>query len=109
MFSTSLLAVVIAIVVALSLLSLFWKLFTKSKNAIPLPPGPKGLPIVGNILDLPAKGAEPGLHWLKHKDLYGMCGFHVTPFLVCARAKAKGLERPYQFGHSTRPAYHHHE
>ncbi|KAL4866732.1 hypothetical protein BDV12DRAFT_172550 [Aspergillus spectabilis] len=36
-----------------------------------LPPGPKPLPILGNIKDFPAGGAPEYLHWLKHKDLYG--------------------------------------
>lgn len=34
-------------------------------------PGPKGLPILGNITDLPPKGVPSYQHWLKHKDLYG--------------------------------------
>lgn len=36
---------------------------------LPLPPGPKRLPLIGNLLDLP-KGLE-GPHWAKHKALYG--------------------------------------
>ncbi|OHX00029.1 cytochrome p450 [Colletotrichum incanum] len=37
----------------------------------PLPPGPKGLPIVGNVNDLPKPGELEAHHWLKHKELYG--------------------------------------
>ncbi|KFY34347.1 hypothetical protein V494_06846 [Pseudogymnoascus sp. VKM F-4513 (FW-928)] len=37
----------------------------------PLPPGPKGLPVLGNINDLPKAGEPEWLHWLQHKDLYG--------------------------------------
>ncbi|KPM39026.1 O-methylsterigmatocystin oxidoreductase [Neonectria ditissima] len=37
----------------------------------PLPPGPKGFPLVGNLLDLPKPGVLEAHHWLKHKDLYG--------------------------------------
>ncbi|KAH8109869.1 cytochrome P450 monooxygenase, partial [Phellopilus nigrolimitatus] len=37
----------------------------------PLPPGPRGLPLVGNILDLPDPDGKPWLHWQKHKALYG--------------------------------------
>ncbi|KAH8116638.1 cytochrome P450 [Phellopilus nigrolimitatus] len=37
----------------------------------PLPPGPKGFPLVGNIHDLPDPVGKPWLHWRKHKDLYG--------------------------------------
>ncbi|KAI1422341.1 cytochrome protein [Xylaria sp. FL1777] len=37
----------------------------------PLPPGPKGWPVVGNVKDLPQGGVREWEHWLKHKDLYG--------------------------------------
>ncbi|OBT69090.1 hypothetical protein VE03_01398 [Pseudogymnoascus sp. 23342-1-I1] len=37
----------------------------------PLPPGPKGFPILGNINDLPKPGEREWEHWLQHKDLYG--------------------------------------
>lgn len=43
--------------------------FTQKK--LPLPPDPKGLPMVGNVPDLPPKGGLEWQHWLKHKDLYG--------------------------------------
>ena len=43
----------------------------------PLPPGPKGLPVVGNVNDLPKPGILEAHHWLKHKDLYGSCGARV--------------------------------
>ncbi|KPM43144.1 O-methylsterigmatocystin oxidoreductase [Neonectria ditissima] len=36
-----------------------------------LPPGPKPLPIVGNILDLPPPGTPEYQHWIKFKTLYG--------------------------------------
>jgi hypothetical protein len=42
-----------------------------ARRQLPLPPGPKGLPIVGNIQDLPPPGMPEWQHWLKHKDLYG--------------------------------------
>jgi hypothetical protein len=46
-------------------------LFSRKKAPGPLPPGPKGKPILGNISDLPAPGTADWVHWLKHKDLYG--------------------------------------
>jgi len=37
----------------------------------PLPPGPKGLPVLGNVNDLPKPGVLEPHHWLEHKKLYG--------------------------------------
>lgn len=45
--------------------------FWQSKNALPLPPGPKGIPILGNVNDMPKPGVLECHHWLQHKDLYG--------------------------------------
>lgn len=50
-----------------------YKILSRSKHAgqPPLPPGPKGLPLLGNVNDLPKPGILEAHHWLKHKDLYG--------------------------------------
>ncbi|KAG5987814.1 hypothetical protein E4U52_007200 [Claviceps spartinae] len=42
-----------------------------SKSTLRLPPGPKGLPILGNVFDLPPEGIPEYEHWLKLKDVYG--------------------------------------
>jgi len=48
-----------------------WRGWRQRKLAPPLPPGPPPLPLLGNVLDLPAKGSLEFRHWLKHKDIYG--------------------------------------
>ena len=37
----------------------------------PLPPGPKGLPLLGNLNDLPKPGELEYMHWLSFKEKYG--------------------------------------
>lgn len=57
--------------VAVLLVAYLIKKLAFTQKKLPLPPGPKGLPILGNIPDLPPKGEPEWKHWLKHKDLYG--------------------------------------
>lgn len=57
------------IIAVLGTLFLFQWYQTK-KNAN-LPPGPKGLPIIGNLMDLPPKSVPEYQHWLSFKDTYG--------------------------------------
>jgi hypothetical protein len=54
-------------------------LLTRKRAPGPLPPGPRGKPILGNISDLPPPGAQDWIHWLKHKQLYGrvLARFHI--------------------------------
>lgn len=40
-------------------------------NALPKPPGPKAIPLIGNVLDIPIGEEKQWLHWQKHKRLYG--------------------------------------
>lgn len=48
------------------------KLVNPKKHDHPLPPGPKGIPLLGNVNDLPKPGGGlEAYHWLKHKDEYG--------------------------------------
>ncbi|KAL2869887.1 cytochrome P450 monooxygenase fmaG [Aspergillus lucknowensis] len=43
----------------------------RSAQRLPLPPGPKPLPIVGNLKDFPPEGKPEYQHWINHKDRYG--------------------------------------
>lgn len=59
--------------IALGTLSVFLlRTFLRNSNRLPLPPGPKSKPVIGNLSDLPPPGELEWLHWTKHKDLYGM-------------------------------------
>jgi len=75
---------VVALVVAAALLLVQWILNKRTHHR--LPPGPKPLPIVGNIFDLPPKGVPEFQHWFKHKDTYGpissitLMGLHLVIF-----------------------------
>ncbi|KAM3543237.1 hypothetical protein ARSEF1564_003867 [Beauveria bassiana] len=50
---------------------LVYKKSTSDKNKSRLPPGPKPMPVLGNIHDLPPPGKLEYSHWLEHKDVYG--------------------------------------
>ena len=47
-------------------------LLTRKGPLGPLPPGPRPKLVLGNIADLPLPGTQDWMHWLKHKELYGM-------------------------------------
>lgn len=48
-----------------------FNLLQRRKNERPLPPGPKGIPLLGNVYDMPKPGVLECHHWLQHKELYG--------------------------------------
>jgi hypothetical protein len=59
------------VLLSILIICLTYFLFRFPKQDLPFPPGPKGLPVLGNINDLPKHGALEWHHWLTHKDLYG--------------------------------------
>ncbi|OJJ48126.1 hypothetical protein ASPZODRAFT_2123095 [Penicilliopsis zonata CBS 506.65] len=62
-------SIVFSLVVVAGLHAL--KLRLASLRSLPLPPGPRPKPIVGNVADLPVRGEKGWEHWFKHKDQYG--------------------------------------
>ena len=54
---------------ALLTLLLLWRLLRPSSSALPLPPGPPGLPIVGNLFDMPK--SYDWLHYAALNKQYG--------------------------------------
>ncbi|KAG9496564.1 hypothetical protein J7337_011340 [Fusarium musae] len=58
-------AVLILVGVALTIL------YIRTKPRKNLPPGPKPLPILGNVKDMPDGTIPEYQHWIKFKDLYG--------------------------------------
>lgn len=36
-----------------------------------LPPGPKSLPLIGNLQDMPTGNIPEGKYWARHRALYG--------------------------------------
>ncbi|UKZ55091.1 hypothetical protein TrVGV298_008908 [Trichoderma virens] len=52
---------------------LLYSLFFRKKRGVllPLPPGPKPIPILGNIRDVPSPKVPEFEHWLTFKDKYG--------------------------------------
>jgi hypothetical protein len=60
----------ISIVLAAGILHMT-KRYLRNKHALPLPPGPPGIPFLGNVNDMPKPGVPECHHWLQHKDLYG--------------------------------------
>ncbi|KAK0436560.1 cytochrome P450 [Armillaria borealis] len=64
---TSLATLDIAIVLAG--LAFVWRLFRRNNGNAPFPPGPKGLPVIGNLLDMPTE--KEWLTFAKWGDKYG--------------------------------------
>jgi hypothetical protein len=47
------------------------RLLYSKRHQLPLPPGPEGVPLLGNVNDLPKPGELEAHHWTKLKDQYG--------------------------------------
>lgn len=82
-------------------LSLFfiYKILAQFKHITrpPLPPGPKGKFLVGNLGDLPPPGQQEWKHWLRHKDAYGMLAIGTR---LVDPLKSYTFDRWHQFRHN---------
>ena len=52
---------------ALSVAYLYARKWHAPASGLPLPPGPRRLPIVGNLFDMPTKNMAPTLHEMSRK------------------------------------------
>ena len=55
-----------------SLLVIAAVIFRLQRKHAPYPPGPKPLPFLGNVFDLPKQGEQEWHFWARHKRLYGI-------------------------------------
>lgn len=78
--STSLLALAVAGYLA-------WTLGTKSRSRLPLPPGPKPFPIIGNMLDIPQK---------KEKETYDQWYHKYGASVVCIKLCHTGITKRFR-------------
>jgi hypothetical protein len=60
-----------SIAIATISIAILYMIRMQGKDARPLPPGPKGIPLLGNVNDMPKPGMLECHHWLNHKYLYG--------------------------------------
>ncbi|TWU71434.1 hypothetical protein ED733_002394 [Metarhizium rileyi] len=85
-----------------------YSIVVRERDIKRLPPGPKGVPVLGNIRDFPPKGVPEFQHWLLHKDLYGpMSSVRVlgqTIILIHARDAAHEVLTKSSSKTSDRPA-----
>ncbi|RMJ16492.1 hypothetical protein CDV36_003782 [Fusarium kuroshium] len=68
---TDLSTLTLGLAISVAVVLILKGLLSPANENPPLPPGPKGLPLAGNLNDLPKPGVLEAHHWLKHKDLYG--------------------------------------
>lgn len=89
---------IIDLVAAAAAIFVVKRLLAPPKPALPLPPGPSGLPLIGNVLDIPQ--SEPHKTYMQWGHKYGTSthSVHVQPHLkqsrsdyahICARTAAR--------------------
>lgn len=98
-------AALLVAVAVLHVLRQFWL----NRHGLPLPPGPRGLPIVGNVNDMPKPGVLEAHHWFEHKEKYGpissVTAMGQTIVIVNDAAIALDLLRDRSAIYSSRPTF----
>ncbi|KAF2635053.1 cytochrome P450 [Massarina eburnea CBS 473.64] len=98
---------IIVIFIAITILYTIYR-HRNAKNALSLPPGPKGVTLLGNVNDMHKPGMLECHHWLQHKDLYGPISsvtvLGQTIVIVNDPAIAIELMRDRSAIHSSRPS-----
>ena len=56
-------------------LGILLRVYQRYRQTLPLPPGPRPWPLIGNISDFPTH--HEGRFYLKHKELYGQDLLHI--------------------------------
>lgn len=80
------------------LIFLRWRITSKHRSHLPLPPGPNGLPLVGSVVDFADK--HP---WNKCREWareYGERRFQLVPYSIPDRRVAGEVVHVNLFGHS---------
>ena len=67
------------VALAVSILLIF-RLLLNRMSQLPLPPGPKGLPIVGSVYDVPTEQ-----EWVYYRDLGRRYSEHSYTHLACTK------------------------
>jgi hypothetical protein len=98
----------VKVVLALCFIYLLKRIFFRNEaGTLSLPPGPKGLPILGNVKDLPISGKPEFEHWIKHKDRYGpissVTALGLTMIIIHDKSMALELLEKRGVRHSGRP------
>jgi hypothetical protein len=98
---------VLVVLIGAAIAYLVNHLARSNKNERLLPPGPKGLPLLGNVNDLPKPGMLECHHWAQHKELYGPISSLTVlgqSFIIINDAQlALELLRDRSAAHSARP------